>query len=101
MTGMRMNIPWSDLNEQPLLAYKKEGKFWEWIFSKFPGTTRPAIRGRAVAQALYAYLSLSICRDEYLKGTLSLCRPVASREQVQSRESSEANMRRIVFMGNN
>ena len=27
---------WSDLDEQCLLAYKKEDKSWEWIFGKFP-----------------------------------------------------------------
>ncbi|KAI9775082.1 MAG: hypothetical protein M1839_001474 [Geoglossum umbratile] len=37
---------WSDLDEQRLLAYKKEGKSWDWIFGKFPGRTRPAIRTR-------------------------------------------------------
>ena len=37
---------WSDLDEQRLLAYKKEGKSWEWIFGKFPSRTRPAIRTR-------------------------------------------------------
>ncbi len=37
---------WLDLDEQRLLAYKKEGKSWEWIFGKFPGRTRPAIRTR-------------------------------------------------------
>jgi hypothetical protein len=37
---------WSDLDEQRLLAYKKEDKSWEWIFRKFPGRTRPAIRTR-------------------------------------------------------
>jgi len=37
---------WSDLDEQRLLAYKKEGKSWEWIFGKFPGRTRPAVRTR-------------------------------------------------------
>ncbi|KAI9770343.1 MAG: hypothetical protein M1839_003220 [Geoglossum umbratile] len=37
---------WSDLDERRLLAYKKEGKSWDWIFSKFPGRTRPAIRTR-------------------------------------------------------
>ena len=34
---------WSDLDEQRLLAYKKTGK---WIFGKFPGRTRPAVRTR-------------------------------------------------------
>jgi hypothetical protein len=37
---------WPDLDEQRLLAYKKEDKSWEWIFRKFPGRTRPAIRTR-------------------------------------------------------
>lgn len=37
---------WSGLDEQRLLAYKKEGKSWDWIFDKFPGRTRPAIRTR-------------------------------------------------------
>jgi hypothetical protein len=37
---------WSGLDEQLLLAYKKEGKSWEWIFGKFPGRTRPAVRTR-------------------------------------------------------
>ncbi|KAH6714684.1 hypothetical protein BKA61DRAFT_656055 [Leptodontidium sp. MPI-SDFR-AT-0119] len=40
------NIKWEGLDEQRLLAYKKEGKPWEWIFRKFPGRTRPAIRTR-------------------------------------------------------
>jgi hypothetical protein len=37
---------WSDLDEQRLLAYKKEGKPWEWIFRKFCGRTRPVVRAR-------------------------------------------------------
>lgn len=37
---------WSDLDEQRLLAYKKEDKSWEWIFRKFPCRTRPAILTR-------------------------------------------------------
>ncbi|KAH6714796.1 hypothetical protein BKA61DRAFT_575502 [Leptodontidium sp. MPI-SDFR-AT-0119] len=35
---------WSDLDEERLLAYKKEDKSWGWIFSQCPGRTRPAIR---------------------------------------------------------
>jgi hypothetical protein len=42
----RMNVPWEDIDEQRLRAYKKEGQSWEWIFGKFPGRTRPAIRTR-------------------------------------------------------
>jgi hypothetical protein len=37
---------WSDLDEQRLLAYKKEDKPWDWIFDKFPGRTPAAIRTR-------------------------------------------------------
>ncbi|KAI9770863.1 MAG: hypothetical protein M1839_003026 [Geoglossum umbratile] len=37
---------WSDLDEQRLIAYKKEGKSWDWIFGKLPGRTGPAIRTR-------------------------------------------------------
>jgi hypothetical protein len=37
---------WLDLDEQRLVAYRKEGKSWEWIFRKLPGRTRPAIRTR-------------------------------------------------------
>lgn len=37
---------WSDLDEQRLLAYKKEDKSWDWIFKKFPGRTPAAVRTR-------------------------------------------------------
>jgi hypothetical protein len=37
---------WTDLDGQRLLAYKKEGKSWEWIFGTFPARTRPPIRTR-------------------------------------------------------
>ena len=37
---------WSDLDEQRLLAYKKEDKSWDWIFGKFPGRTPAAVRTR-------------------------------------------------------
>jgi hypothetical protein len=43
---MRMNIPWDPVDEQRLVAWKKEGKPWGWIFKKFPGRTHPAIRTR-------------------------------------------------------
>jgi hypothetical protein len=43
---MRKNIPWGELDEQRLLAYKKEGKPWSWIFRKFPGRTPGAVRTR-------------------------------------------------------
>lgn len=32
------------IEEQRLLAYKKEGKSWNWIFTKFPERSQPAIR---------------------------------------------------------
>lgn len=44
--SMRKNIPWGELDEQRLLAYKKEGKPWSWIFRKFPGRTPGAVRTR-------------------------------------------------------
>jgi hypothetical protein len=37
---------WSDLDEQRLVAYKKEDKSWEWIFKKFPGRTPATVRTR-------------------------------------------------------
>jgi hypothetical protein len=36
---------WSKVDEQRLLAYKKEDKPWDWI-SGFPGRTRLAVRTR-------------------------------------------------------
>lgn len=42
----RKNIPWGDIDEQRLLAYKKEHKSWGWIFKKFPGRTPAAVRTR-------------------------------------------------------
>ena len=37
---------WSALDEQRLLAWKKEDKSWGWIFGKFPGRTPAAVRTR-------------------------------------------------------
>ena len=31
-SSIRINIPWDPVDEQRLLAYKKEGKSWKWIF---------------------------------------------------------------------
>lgn len=45
-SSTRKNIPWDPIDEQRLLAYRKEGKPWDWIFGKFPGRTRPAVRTR-------------------------------------------------------
>jgi hypothetical protein len=42
-SGTRINIPWDPVDEQRLLAYKKEGKSWDWIFKKFLDRTRPAV----------------------------------------------------------
>ena len=84
----RVSIADRVLDEQRLLAYEKENKCWDWNFGKFPGRTPAAVRTRcsaqrllgflpqvdrlqAVAQALCVYLSLGVCRDECLKGTLS------------------------------
>jgi hypothetical protein len=44
--SVRMNIPWDPVDEQRLVAWKKEGKPWDWIFKKFPDRTHPAIRTR-------------------------------------------------------
>jgi hypothetical protein len=44
--SMRTNISWKPLDEQRLLAWKKEGKPWKWIFKKFPGRTPAAVRTR-------------------------------------------------------
>jgi hypothetical protein len=40
------NIPWDPIDEQRLLAYKKEDKSWNWIFRKFPGRTENAVLAR-------------------------------------------------------
>ncbi|KAH0535945.1 hypothetical protein FGG08_007156 [Glutinoglossum americanum] len=45
-SSTRMNIPWEAVDEQRLLAYKKEDKSWDWIFKKFPGRTPAAVRTR-------------------------------------------------------
>ncbi|KAH7330015.1 hypothetical protein BKA65DRAFT_508228 [Rhexocercosporidium sp. MPI-PUGE-AT-0058] len=45
-SGTRMNVPWDPLDEQRLLAYKKEHKSWKWIFRQFPGRTQAAVRTR-------------------------------------------------------
>jgi hypothetical protein len=43
----RINIPWDPVDEQRLVAWKKEGKPWDWIFKKFNGRrTHAAIRTR-------------------------------------------------------
>jgi hypothetical protein len=42
----RKHSPWSTLDEQRLLAYKKEGESWRWIFRKFPTRTPAAVRTR-------------------------------------------------------
>jgi len=45
-SSTRMNIPWEPVDEQRLLAYKKEDKSWEWIFKKLPGRTPAVVRTR-------------------------------------------------------
>merc|ERR1711964_757249 len=44
--GTRINVPWDPIDEQRLLAYKKERKSWKWIFRQFPGRTQAAVRTR-------------------------------------------------------
>jgi Tfp pilus assembly protein PilN len=98
--GIRMVRP----NEQRLLAYRKGDKPWSWIFQQFSNRIPPPVRtrcnmlwletkrllvgGLVSSSSSVAYLSLSVCRDEYLKGTFSHCQLVASQEQVQSREAT-------------
>jgi hypothetical protein len=75
---------WDGIDEQRLLAYKKEDKSWDRIFKKFPGRTPAAVRtrwtmvqynaksneppppgGQAAAQALCAYvLAASVTLDK-------------------------------------
>ena len=45
-SGTRINVPWDPIDEQRLLAYKKERKSWKWIFRQFPGRTQAAVRTR-------------------------------------------------------
>ncbi|KAH9213504.1 hypothetical protein DL95DRAFT_506310 [Leptodontidium sp. 2 PMI_412] len=45
-SGTRMNVPWDPIDEQRLLAYKKEGKSWKWIFRQFQGRTENSVRQR-------------------------------------------------------
>jgi len=45
-SSMSKQSRWSYLDEQRLVAYKKEGKSWSWTFRKFPSRTQPAIRTR-------------------------------------------------------
>merc|ERR1711900_149722 len=45
-SGTRMNVPWDPIDEQRLLAYKKEGKSWKWIFRRFQGRTENSVRQR-------------------------------------------------------
>jgi len=44
--SVRMNIPWDPVDEQRLVAWKKEGKPWNWILKKLPGRTESAVRQR-------------------------------------------------------
>jgi len=40
------NRRWEPLEEQRLLAWRKEEKPWKWIFRKFPARTEGAVRVR-------------------------------------------------------
>jgi hypothetical protein len=44
LSSTRKHSPWSALDKQRLLAYKKENKSWSWIFRKFRNRTPPAMR---------------------------------------------------------
>jgi hypothetical protein len=45
-SGTRKHSRWDPIDDQRLLAYKKEAKSWKWIFRQFPGRTQPAVRTR-------------------------------------------------------
>jgi hypothetical protein len=45
-SSRRNHLAWSELDKQRLLAYKKEGKDWTWIFKRFPERTEAAVRTR-------------------------------------------------------
>jgi hypothetical protein len=45
-SSTRKNTQWDAIDEQRLLAYKKEDKSWSWIFQKFPTRTPAAVRTR-------------------------------------------------------
>ncbi|KAG9228076.1 hypothetical protein BJ875DRAFT_269787 [Amylocarpus encephaloides] len=45
-SGTRMHVRWDPIDEQRLLAYKKEGKSWKWIFGQFPCRTPSTVRTR-------------------------------------------------------
>jgi len=45
-SSTRKNIPWDAIDEQRLLAYKKEEMSWRVIFQKFPTRTPAAVRTR-------------------------------------------------------
>ncbi len=42
-SSTRKHIPYKDLDEQRLLAYKKEDQPWKWTFDKFPERTPAAV----------------------------------------------------------
>jgi hypothetical protein len=42
----KKHSPWSTLDEQRLLAYKREDKSWSWIFRKFLNRSPTAVRPR-------------------------------------------------------
>jgi hypothetical protein len=42
----RRNRRWEPLDEQRLLAWRKENKPWKWIFDRFPDRTEAAVRVR-------------------------------------------------------
>jgi len=44
--SMGANGPWDPVDEQRLLAWKKEGRSWKWIFRRFRGRTQQAVRQR-------------------------------------------------------
>ena len=95
-----MNILWEPVDEQHLLAYKKEDRSWEWIFKNFPGRTQAAVThavdyGTAQSQISFFpqvdrqqfKLYVPTCL-EGSAGTTSFNRLVPTKEQVWLREAA-------------
>jgi len=45
-TADRRNRRWEPLEEQRLLAWRKEKKPWKWVFEQFPDRSEGAVRLR-------------------------------------------------------
>ncbi|KAG9227979.1 hypothetical protein BJ875DRAFT_289885 [Amylocarpus encephaloides] len=92
-------------SSERLVAWKEEGKPWDWIFKKFLVRTHPAIRTRwsmvrprSDPNAGARTVEGSGVQSEANEGVR--CIGGISQKKIE-RLSSEVDMRRIVFIGNN